>query len=184
MNITIVKAIGDEEYAREHKGIMSAIDALQKEHQVDVFDADKMQINACTGCWTCWVKEPGKCVFDDDMVDIYKSIVKSDKLIFVSKIKAGFVQKEIRKVTERMFATLLPYITVLKDEFHHFPRYDKQAKLGLVVVGEEEHDTEQEEILKEYMYRLSLNFNKATGNFVHYFSAGKEKELVNEINNI
>ena len=184
MKVTIINAIAESEYPTESKGIMSAIDTLKKEHQVNLFDVNKMDIHPCSGCWTCWVKEPGRCVYDDGMVDIYKSIVKSDVMVWVSKIKAGFVQSEIRKATERMFALLLPHTTLVNDEMHHIPRYDKQPKMGLVIVGQEEHDAEQEEILREYMYRLSLNFNKATGNFVHYLSAGKEGEIVNEIINI
>jgi len=184
MIITIVNGIAESQYPDESNEIVSTAEKLKMEHQVNLFDLNKLNVHPCSGCWTCWIKEPGRCVYDDDMVDIYKSTVKSDVLIWISQIKAGFVQSEIRKATERMFALLLPHMTELKGEMHHIPRYEKQPKIGLVIVGKSEHDIEQEEILKEYMYRLSLNFNKASGNFVHYFEPGKGKELADEIINL
>ena len=111
------------------------------------------------------------CVFDDDMTEVYASIIKSDLLIFFSSIKAGFIQSEVKKTIDRMFALILPHMTILKGELHHIPRYSNQPKMGLVIVGENRHAAEQEEILKEYMYRLSLNFNKASGHFLHYYNS-------------
>ena len=184
MKITIVNGISENDFKKESESIKMSFNQLSEENDVAQFDVDRLNIHHCTGCWTCWIKNPGNCVFNDDMVDIYKSIVKSDLLIFVSSIKAGFIQSEIKKVLDRMFALILPHMTILKDEFHHIPRYDNQPKMGLVIVGEDNHEQEQEEILKEFMYRLSLNFNKGTGNFLHYYNADNEKELLNEISSI
>ncbi|MBN2878748.1 MAG: flavodoxin family protein [Clostridia bacterium] len=184
MIITMVNGIAENQYPDESNEIVSAAESLKTEHQVNLFNLNKLDVHPCSGCWTCWIKEPGRCVYDDDMTDIYRSTVKSDVLIWISQIKAGFVQSDIRMATERMFALLLPHMMELNGEMHHIPRYEKQPKLGLVIVGESEHDLEQEEILKEYMYRLSLNFNKASGNFVHYFELGKGKELADEIINL
>ena len=113
MIITLVNGIAESQYPDESRDISSVFNALKAEHQVNLFDLNKLGIHPCSGCWTCWIKEPGKCVYDDDMVEIYKSTVKSDVLIWISQIKAGFVQSEIRKATERMFALLLHYGLVL-----------------------------------------------------------------------
>jgi len=184
MNITIINGISEDNFANENKSLNKSFNQLKSSNEITQYNVDDLDINNCTGCWTCWLKDPGKCVFDDDMVNIYKSIVKSDLLVFVSCVKAGFIQSEVKKVIDRMFAVLLPHMTILKGELHHIPRYDNQPKLGLIIVGEEEHDAEQEETLKEFLYRISLNFNKDKGKFLHYFNINNEKELVNEINNI
>ena len=184
MNITIVNGIEKTEFPKEYEGLIRSISELKNKHSISQFDINNLTIHGCTGCWTCWVHDPGKCIFEDDMVAIYKSIVKADFLLFISSVKAGFIQSDIKKVIERMFALLLPHMTILNDELHHIPRYDNQPKIGLVIVGEEKHDNEQEEIFREYLYRLSLNFNKDKHYFLHYYNCAKEKEFVNEFNNI
>ena len=184
MKITIVNGINENTFRVQCKSLNDAFTELKVNNQITLFDANKLNIHHCTGCWSCWLKDPGKCVFDDDMAKVYTSIIKSDLLIFVSSIKAGFIQSEIKKVIDRMFAVLLPHMTILKGELHHIPRYDNQPRLGLLIVGEDNPTAEQEEILKEYLYRLSLNFNKAKGTFLHYYNCDMQKEFINEVNNI
>ena len=118
------------------------------------------------------------------MTALYKSIIESDLLIFISSIKAGFIQSEVKKVIDRMFALLLPHMTILKGELHHIPRYNNQPTLGLIIAGEASPEKEQQEIFDEYLYRLSLNFNKAKKHLLYYYSVDRQKELINEINNI
>ena len=184
MKITIINGISKGKHCKDAQVIHNAIEELSSNNEIDHYDITKLNIKPCTGCWTCWIKEPGKCIRNDDMTDIYKSMVKSDLLIFISEVQAGFIQSTIKMVIERMFALLLPYMTIVNNEFHHIPRYEKQPRLGMVIVGQENHDEEQEEIFKEYMYRLSLNFNKGSGHFLYYFNPSNDKEFLNEISNI
>ncbi len=39
---------------------------LSENHSVDCFSLSKMDLQFCTGCWSCWWKTPGKCVIHDD----------------------------------------------------------------------------------------------------------------------
>lgn len=184
MKITIMNGIGRADYPHEYKSLIDLNSALEGENHISNFDIKDLDIKPCSGCWTCWVKDPGMCIHKDDMIDIYKSVNQSDLLLIVSSIKAGFIDSDVKKTIERQFALLLPYMTNVNNEFHHILRYDNQPIIGLVIVGEEIHDIEQEEILKEYIYRLSLNFNHGTGYFLHYLNKSGSKELAYEINNI
>lgn len=184
MKITIMNGADQVNYPKEYQSLAGLNDTLGGENDITQFDIKDLNINPCSGCWTCWIKEPGLCVYDDDMVDIYKSVNQSDLLLIVSAIKAGFIDSDVKKTIERQFALLLPYMTNVKDEFHHVPRYNNQPKIGLVIVGEENHEAEQAEILEEYVYRLALNFNHGTGSFLHYLNPNSTEELAYEINNI
>ena len=184
MKITIVNGISSQAENAHLSGINDAIAKLGQSNEISLFNIEELSIYHCTGCWSCWIKDPGKCVFDDDMVSVYKSIIKSDMLIFISSVKASFIQSEVKKVIDRMFAVLLPHMTILKGELHHIPRYNNQPTLGLIIAGEASPEKEQCEICNEYMYRLSLNFNKAKKHLLHYYSDNTQKELINEINNI
>lgn len=184
MKITIIDGIDVNSISDEMAMLNNNMQTLSTQNDTTIFNVNDLNIHHCNGCWSCWLKTPGNCVFNDDMIDIYKSIVKSDLLIFVSALKAGLVESSIKKVMDRMFALLLPHMTVVEGQLHHIPRYDKQPKLGLVIMGQKDYSKEQDEILKEFMYRFSLNFNHGTGNFVHYYNSANSKELINEINNI
>lgn len=184
MKVTIMNGADKASFPKEYQNIVDLNSALDGENEISQFDIKDLDIKPCTGCWTCWVKDPGMCIHKDDMVDIYKSVNQSDILLIVSSIKAGFLDSDVKKTIERQFALLLPYMTNVNDEFHHVPRYDNQPKIGLIIVGENEVDIEQQEILKEYVYRLSLNFNHGAGNFLHYLNTDGMEELAYEINNI
>lgn len=184
MKITIMNGAAKTAFPQEYQSLVDLNNALGGENEISQFDIKDLDIKPCTGCWTCWVNDPGMCIHKDDMVGIYKSVNQSDILLIVSDIKAGFIDSDVKKTVERQFALLLPYMTNVNDEFHHIPRYNHQPKIGLVIVGADNHDAEQQEILKEYVYRLSLNFNKDTGNFLHYLNPNNMEELAYEINNI
>ena len=49
------------------------------------------KIKDCVGCFGCWVKTPGLCVHKDDMTDILKMIIASEKQIFVSDVRFGML---------------------------------------------------------------------------------------------
>ena len=40
------------------------------------------KIHHCIGCFTCWLKTPGKCVFEDDMNPILEKFVDADLVIY------------------------------------------------------------------------------------------------------
>ncbi len=44
----------------------------------------RQKIHPCIGCGTCGRK--GECVFDDDMVEIYREIIRADRVIIASPI--------------------------------------------------------------------------------------------------
>jgi multimeric flavodoxin WrbA/putative sterol carrier protein len=41
------------------------------------------KINPCTGCYTCWTKTPGSCIFKDDMGSLLPEIVGADLIVHV-----------------------------------------------------------------------------------------------------
>ncbi len=116
-----------------------------------------LKIHYCIGCFSCWLKTPGKCVFQDDMELILREILKSDLVIYAAPLSLGFLHSLLKKALDRTIPLVLPYIGIYKKECHHYLRYPKMPLLGILVEKEADTDGEDLDITYGVMKRLSLN---------------------------
>jgi multimeric flavodoxin WrbA len=126
-------------------------------HDLDVFNLRDMDIRYCTGCWSCWCKTPGTCVHRDDMPAVYKSVVRSDLLLFASPVIAGFMSALLKRANERLIPLIHPYIVLDEGECHHRGRYDRYPDWGLVLHKGNDADDEDIEIISNIYARDALN---------------------------
>jgi len=132
---------------------------LTKKQSVEVWHLNEMEINSCTGCWSCWWKNPGRCAIKDEAEDIFRSVINSDLVFFASPLKAGFVTSLLKLITDRMIVLIHPYIQVRKGEMHHKKRYEKYPDIGLLLEKETDTDEEDLKIVKAIYDRLAINFH-------------------------
>ena len=132
---------------------------LQLVSYVEMFTLSTMDLYYCIGCWDCWWKTPGKCVFKDDGEKIFKSVITSDLVIFASPLIAGFTTSMLKKITDRLIVLLHPYIEIRNKECHHKKRYEKYPDLGLILQREGDTDEEDLKIVKDIYMRIALNFH-------------------------
>ena len=124
-----------------------------------IFDLGKLTVNQCTGCFSCWLKTPGECIFKDSMEEIYTEIVKADIMIFVSPVKTGFVSGRIKTFMDRLIPLILPDFKIVNNEFHHKERYGKYPVLGIILEKTEKSRESDINIIKKFFERFSLNFH-------------------------
>ena len=43
-------------------------------------DLRSTQVKDCTGCWSCWIKTPGRCIHKD-LDEFYKAYLNADIVI-------------------------------------------------------------------------------------------------------
>lgn len=127
-------------------------------HQVQRLILRDMEIRYCTGCWGCWVKTPGECVFQDDSQRISQEVIQSDFVLMASPILMGFPSALIKKTQDRLICLVLPYVELVQDECHHRHRYDCYPKLGILLEKSEDSDDEDVQIITAIYKRLALNF--------------------------
>ena len=60
-----------------------------EDHDIKLIDLSQLKITNCIGCFGCWTKTPGKCVIRDDAVQVYPLIARSEKVMYISKVKYG-----------------------------------------------------------------------------------------------
>lgn len=114
-------------------------------------------IKTCIGCWSCWVKTPGKCVHKDVMTDFYQDYIKSDKVILLLDTNQGFINHVGKTFLDRTIPHYLPYIELVDKECHHYARYDTYPDLYFYY--DHEHLTVAEEkVIEDYLYRTAYHF--------------------------
>lgn len=93
----------------------------------------KKKIRPCRGCFTCWIKTPGKCVIKDDMAELNKKFCESDIVVFATPVYVDNVTGIMKNFMDRLIAGLDPHFE--KDECGecvHISRSEKQAKLVVI----------------------------------------------------
>lgn len=66
-----------------------------------IFDLSSCRIAHCVGCFGCWTKTPGRCVIRNDAIKIYPVIAKSERVLYVSRVKYGGYDSPMKTMLER-----------------------------------------------------------------------------------
>ena len=126
---------------------------------IKMFNLSEITVNQCTGCFSCWLKTPGECVFKDSMNEIYFEIIKADTMILVSPVKTGFISGRLKTFMDRLIPLLLPDFKIINNEFHHKERYEKYPALGMILERTEQTTEKDINTIKDFLGRFSLNFH-------------------------
>ena len=136
--------------------IIEAIQNLYYEPLRIIKLGDK-SISECIGCWTCWLKTPGRCVMKDQMAESYSDYINSDTVILLMDTAQGFINHQAKAFLDRSIPHYNPYIEIVDGECHHVARYKKYPdlifyfdKVGLT--------NEEEQVIEDYLYRTAYQF--------------------------
>ena len=124
--------------------IKTLIENNIKNNWIDLFEKD---IEYCRGCGYCNMENPGICIKNDDMQKIFPLMANSEVLIFVSPIKFGCINSQLKKAIDRYSVMGLPTYSVHKGELHHSTRYNNPSyfmSIGIL----EQPDEDMEDTFK------------------------------------
>lgn len=96
-----------------------------------LFISDK-KINFCTGCFHCWVKTPGTCIFKDDMPELLQKISESDVMILGTPLYADGMTAQTKMFIDRIIPLIQPEIEFVEGHYRHAKRLDTIPKIGLL----------------------------------------------------
>ena len=114
-------------------------------------------INACIGCWSCWLKTPGRCVMKDQMSESYSDYINSDTVILLMDTVQGFISHQAKAFLDRTIPHYIPYIKIVDGECHHLARY--QSYPDMIFYYDSDGLTNQEEqVIEDYLYRTAYHF--------------------------
>ena len=118
----------------------------------------------CRGCFDCWVKTPGECIMRDGIVEINRTCMTSDVVVYLCPVVFGQFSANMKYVIDRWLPNMLPYFTVRKDgSTMHKPRYTDYPAQIFLGYGEGLSETEMQlfaDINKKHRSSVTVLFDR------------------------
>lgn len=77
---------------------------------VDEIMLSKQKIHHCIGCWTCWTKTPGVCIFKDDMAENLPKMKQANLIVFATPLYVYNVTGLVKNFLDRQMPLLDPHL--------------------------------------------------------------------------
>lgn len=100
----------------------------------------------CIGCFGCWIKNPGECVFKDGFNRMGEYIGNCEEFIIITKSRYGEFGCFTKNIIDRSISAVHPYFTKRKGEMHHKLRYNNSPKLNVICYSDDLTDGEKENL--------------------------------------
>jgi multimeric flavodoxin WrbA len=89
-------------------------------------------IHPCVGCFTCWVKTPGVCIFKDDMPELLEKVRGCDILVYAFPLYNYNMTAIMKAFQERLLPLVHPHFVKTGEVYRHPPRYAMNRKMVLI----------------------------------------------------
>jgi multimeric flavodoxin WrbA len=121
----------------------------------------------CAGCFSCWVKTPGVCIYKKDGgPGLVRSLANSNLILVISRIQWGTYETSVKTAVDRMIPILHPYFIRFNGELHHRRRYPQRPKLLVVGFGALTREEEQTFIGYTESHRNNLGWRRSRSTFI------------------
>ncbi len=90
------------------------------------------EFHPCVGCYTCWAKTPGVCVFKDDMPELLEKVKACDFLVYATPLYNYNMTSLLKAFQERLLPLLDPHLIKTGEGYGHPQRYDANRKIVLI----------------------------------------------------
>ncbi len=101
---------------------------------IDIVHLAQKKINPCIGCFSCYAKTPGKCIYDDDMDQLTERIKVSDMLALATPLYIDGMPGLAKKVIDRLVTFMDPYFEIEAGQVRHPLRWNFPKKMFLIAV--------------------------------------------------
>lgn len=116
------------------------------EHDFEIINTN-VKAAPCQGCFQCWTKNAGYCVYTDAFQHNGAMMGSSEHVVIVSKICYGGYSPCVKRFLDRGISDCLPFLTLRKGKTYHISRYPVKRNLTVYFYGacsEFERETAEE----------------------------------------
>lgn len=99
----------------------------------EIIDAYTQTVNPCIGCFACWNKTPGTCIYADDMTALRKKMIAADVIIWSFPLYYYSVPGVLKHIFDRQLPNLLPFMASDAETGGHPSRYDTSHQKHVVI---------------------------------------------------
>lgn len=92
-------------------------------------------INHCRGCFTCWTKTPGKCIYKDDMEEILEKVIEADIMVYATPLYIYTVTGLMKDFMDRKLPLAKRDIIKVGNQYAHPKRYEKTIPTKTVLIS-------------------------------------------------
>ena len=92
------------------ESFLAGLSADADDYEIEIVHLAEQNINACTGCFSCWTTSPGECVVQDDMAELLQKYEEAEIIIWATPLYQCGISSVMKKFMERTTPTLLPFI--------------------------------------------------------------------------
>jgi multimeric flavodoxin WrbA len=128
--------------------------------KVELYYTKKLDIKPCQGCFTCWMKTPGKCIQNDDMQMLLPKFSDADIWVIATPVYTDGMTGPMKNLMDRLIPLIIPQMEIVDGHCRHPLRdYVKKGKLVLVSnCGFWE--LENFDPLVDHLYTMCENFDR------------------------
>lgn len=118
--------------------------------------SDQGTIHPCTGCFSCWNRDPGKCAVRDGYENMGYLIHHADEVVVISRFTYGGFSGFIKNVFDRCLGYVLPQFEVVDGETHHQKRYAENKLFTFMFYGPDLTESEKQ-AARRYVQAVCAN---------------------------
>lgn len=93
----------------------------------------RMDLRSCTGCFSCWNKTPGQCIYRDDMPQVIENMLWADIILWSFPLYYFSVPGPLKNLMDRQLPMTMPFMVADSESGSHPSRYDMSGKRHVVI---------------------------------------------------
>ncbi len=124
---------------------------------LNIILADK-EIHHCRGCFSCWLKTPGRCILNDDMKSILNEAEGADVLVLASPLYIDTISSMLKVFLERLLVKGDPHFSkTVNGESRHWQKPEEKTPRLVMISNCGFPERSHFQALSLWVQRVALN---------------------------